>query len=565
MGNTATSKGFDSEVATDASGAQGGNQEIDIAQLMSRIREGAERRKANSVVDASAALYRLLRSDKSSGVFENGASAPGARATPASFQPKFPPRQNYQVTDLLAFYDEPFVRNAYAAILKREPDDSGFATYLENLRSGRVSRIDVLASLRFSPEGRSKDVKIEGLSKPAAFRKLYRLPVIGYLFELAVNLLRLPALVVDLRKLEGHSAHQQARLAEHLDETIENVEELTTELKIRLANRLVQAEKDSEANRKVADLHYQQISALFREQRELTEEQNRIKTNISGQVDSTQNQLAEQELAREKLAIDLLTLKELVETTVTQSLQQTRMELVLQERRLTLFLEEARKRLPESFAVEQLKQFADEKDQLLDSLYSSLSDQLRGTRENIKDRLKAYLPILIEANAISDILDLGCGRGEWLEVLKQVGFSARGIDQNQLVVQQCLDLGLDAVRDEVLSYLRSVPDSSVACVTVFHLAEHLRLETLVDLLNEIARTLRPGGLVILETPNPENVLVGSCNFYLDPTHRNPIPSETMKFLLESRGFCRLHVLKLNAIVSKKIKGEDELTRRFNEY
>jgi 2-polyprenyl-3-methyl-5-hydroxy-6-metoxy-1,4-benzoquinol methylase len=523
--------------------SENGDQEIDMAQLMARIRESAAKRKSSSLIDASATLYRVLKSD---GLF---ASSP-ASATSSEFsrstipvlnlQPEFEPRERYHIEDLLVFNDQTFVRNAYRAILKREPDDAGLQ-YLDNIRNGRLSKIDVLARLRFSREGRLRDVKIQGLTAPALFGKLYRVPVLGYLVALTVGLVRLPILIANYRRLEAYWAAQYDRLAEHIDLS------------------------SGETQRKIADLHHQQISTLFREQRELTEDQNKLKSDISGHLGLTQNQFKEQALIQEKSAIELLELKSFIESNITQRLQQTRMELVLQERRLTTLLEEARKRLPEPFDSDQLKHFVEQKDLLLESLYSSLEDQFRGTREDIKERLRIYLPILSKAGATSEILDVGCGRGEWLEVLKEAGYSARGIDNNRIMVEQCSELGLNAGLADAITYLQSLADGSLNCLTAFHVAEHLPLETLLSFLTEVVRTLRPGGLVILETPNPENVLVGSFNFYLDPTHRNPIPSATMKFLLESRGFSRLEVLKLHPMVSKRLKGKDELSKHFNEY
>jgi hypothetical protein len=79
------------------------------------------------------------------------------------------------------------------------------------------------------------------------------------------------------------------------------------------------------------------------------------------------------------------------------------------------------------------------------------------------------------------------------------------------------------------------------------------------------RVIKSGGLVILETPNPQNVLVGSCNFYFDPTHRNPLPSPVMKFLLDSRGYTGVEVVNLNPSDEAPVAGDSELVRRFNEY
>jgi O-antigen chain-terminating methyltransferase len=176
-----------------------------------------------------------------------------------------------------------------------------------------------------------------------------------------------------------------------------------------------------------------------------------------------------------------------------------------------------------------------------------------------------YLPILNRANVRDGVLDVGCGRGEWLEVLRDEGITASGLDLNRLVLEQCAELQLDVREAEAVSHLRTLPDSSLNCVTAFHVVEHLPLEALVRFLDESLRVLRTGGMLIVETPNPENVIVGSCNFYLDPTHRNPLPRLTMQCILESRGFGRLETIELRPMIAERIKGDDELTRRFNQH
>jgi len=173
--------------------------------------------------------------------------------------------------------------------------------------------------------------------------------------------------------------------------------------------------------------------------------------------------------------------------------------------------------------------------------------------------------VLRDAGITTDILDVGCGRGEWLEVLRDNGFQARGIDTNRVVLQRCKELSLDVEEAEALTYLGSLPDASLNAVTAFHFAEHLPLDALVRFLDEAGRALKPGGLLILETPNPENLLVGSCNFYLDPTHKNPIPIPTLKLLVEARGFRCQEVMKLHPVASAKIEVKDQLTSHLNHY
>lgn len=130
-------------------------------------------------------------------------------------------------------------------------------------------------------------------------------------------------------------------------------------------------------------------------------------------------------------------------------------------------------------------------------------------------------------------------------MLKDEGLHGRGVDRNLISVELCKERGLEVIAADAIVYLRGLPDVSLKAVTGFHLIEHLSLRVMINLLDETIRVLKPGGIMILETPNPQNVLVGSCNFYLDPTHRNPLPSPMMKFIAENRGFCNVTILNLN--------------------
>ena len=243
--------------------------------------------------------------------------------------------------------------------------------------------------------------------------------------------------------------------------------------------------------------------------------------------------------------------------------------LSMQERRLTMFLEEARKRLPDPWSQEQLQIMADEERHALDALYMSLEDQFRGSREDIKERLRVYLPTLQEAKLGTDempVLDVGCGRGEWLELLQEHNLRARGVDVNRVLVGECQRQGLEVIESDVIVYLRTLPDTSVGAVTGFHIIEHLPLEVLIKLLDETVRVLKPGGVAIFETPNPENVLVGSYTFYLDPTHRNPLPSAVVQFMAEARGLCHVGIMNLHSLEAYRVEEAGlEITKRFNQY
>jgi O-antigen chain-terminating methyltransferase len=249
-----------------------------------------------------------------------------------------------------------------------------------------------------------------------------------------------------------------------------------------------------------------------------------------------------------------------------------KIDLLQQKRLINKFLEVTARAEGEAvFSSEPAQIFAGELNHSLDAFYFAFEERFRGSREEINKRLEVYLPRLREAQIApgdSLILDLGCGRGEWLELLRDNGYRARGIDLNRVVIEQCQSRGLDVLEGDVIAYLQSLPDNSVALVTGFHLIEHLPFEILMKLLSESFRVLRPRGMAIFETPNPANVLVGSCNFYFDPTHRNPLPSLMTQFLVQYCGFAEVEILNLNP--SDGFKADegnelDELSKQFNQY
>lgn len=185
--------------------------------------------------------------------------------------------------------------------------------------------------------------------------------------------------------------------------------------------------------------------------------------------------------------------------------------------------------------------------QMSDSFYRAFEERYRGSREMIKARQQVYLPFLkplVGAGEAPAALDVGCGRGEWLEVLLENGFAARGIDLDAGMLEACEALGLPAEKGDAIAALQALDDDSQALVSGFHIVEHIPFEGAQVLIAEALRALRPGGILILETPNPENIVVAGSSFYLDPTHERPLPHQLLSFMAEFSGFARTRVLRL---------------------
>ena len=241
---------------------------------------------------------------------------------------------------------------------------------------------------------------------------------------------------------------------------------------------------------------------------------------------------------------------------IFRQIKDHKLNIVDMQRRLMLLLEEARKRLPESeqYSALQIKNMLKEEDHIFDAMYATFEDKFRGTRQDIKNRQNVYIPYIDKAvktnapdkqKAQTQIIDVGCGRGEWLEVLKENGFNAKGIDLNEIMVGTCEEFNLDAVLSDAVEYLRSLPAASLCAVTGFHIIEHLPFKTLIALLDESFRVLKQGGVIIFETPNPENLLVGACTFYIDPSHIKPLVPAAVQFIAEERGFSDVEIKRLH--------------------
>lgn len=181
------------------------------------------------------------------------------------------------------------------------------------------------------------------------------------------------------------------------------------------------------------------------------------------------------------------------------------------------------------------------------NFYRDFEDKYRGSRELIKDRLQVYLPFVLPLAALHPslpALDLGCGRGEWLELLQDNRIPAQGVDLDNSMLAACSERGLSVCNADAIDYLKTQPNASYLVVTGFHIAEHLPFDVLQTLFAQARRVLVPGGLLILETPNPENLVVGTASFYIDPTHQRPLPSQLLTFMAEHEGFGLVKLLRL---------------------
>jgi O-antigen chain-terminating methyltransferase len=171
------------------------------------------------------------------------------------------------------------------------------------------------------------------------------------------------------------------------------------------------------------------------------------------------------------------------------------------------------------------------------------AEKFRGPEEEIRRRHRVYVE---KFRACHNILDLGCGRGEFLELMRDSGLPALGLDLNGEMVALCRQKGLQAVQADLFAWLEEQPDRSFDGVFCSHIVEHLPPSRLPDLIRSIHAKLRSGGTVVIETPNPECLAIFATHFYLDPTHERPVPPKLLAFYLEEQGFGSIETIYLEA-------------------
>jgi 2-polyprenyl-3-methyl-5-hydroxy-6-metoxy-1,4-benzoquinol methylase len=202
-----------------------------------------------------------------------------------------------------------------------------------------------------------------------------------------------------------------------------------------------------------------------------------------------------------------------------------------------------RQRASLASAVQQVSQSAPPEFANVDWL--KFAEKFRGSEEDIRARQRMYVSRFGEH---APVLDIGCGRGEMLQVFREAGIAAHGIDSNDDSIALCRSNGLDAEKADLFTYLTHLPDASLGGVVCCQVAEHLPQARLPEMIRLVHAKLRAGGLVAIETPNPECLAIFATHFYIDPTHRHPIPPVLLSFYLEEAGFGLIEIERLSPAI-----------------
>ncbi len=355
----------------------------------------------------------------------------------------------YELSNVLKLDGEEFVKIVYEAILLREPDPTGMSHFLSRLLSGDLRKVEIIAGLKLSPEGREKKSRLRGLWKAILISSLYKIPIFGKIAESIGFFFTLPSFLTRIRVIEGNLWKTKKELFE---------------TKERFVRR---AEKIEERTKKIED-------DLF--ERDVVPE-----------------------IWKEDLSPEIMVSN---------------------------------------------KEF-----------YAGFEEVFRGKREKIRERQRFYVKLL-ERNFKGNeelrrfpVLDVGCGRGEFLEILKERGIKAIGIELRKEAVSELKNKGFKVYLKDGILFLKK-SDHRFSAISSFHVIEHMDWEKLKKFILIAKERLCEGGLIMLETPNPWN-REAFARFFLDYTHKRPIVPELLVFLLKWAGFRDIEVYYFSPLKRKK--------------
>lgn len=210
------------------------------------------------------------------------------------------------------------------------------------------------------------------------------------------------------------------------------------------------------------------------------------------------------------------------------------------------------------------KRFAD--NHTLDEFYLNFENNFRGSEKDIKEKVVFYAELLKRSSINYDkypIIDVGCGRGELLSILHQYSLHTIGIDINHEMVATAKKRGLEARQADAIDFLSRSQPGKYGAITGMQLIEHIPFEELFLFFKACYRALVEEGLAVFETPNPENLNVGTYSFYMDPSHLHPLPPPLTKYALESVGFKDVEILYRNEAKKRRKKYDDPMLQELS--
>lgn len=492
----------------------------------------------------------------------------------------------YDSIDVKEFYkysDRELIEKAYISILFRKPDSEGENHFLSYLRSSEYSATEILYMLRHSSEGEKNGVNIVGLdeeyTKRMKRKKLMSIPVIGRCVKYIGGLSRVNRKIENLKnenyylrdKLYSWKLMLDGRTAQ-LTQRIDVSEKRTAGLLKAMESRL--SELDAVTRR--LDDNVNELLKSYKINNEMISKQATSITELSKEFDRTsiscENSIRELDAYTHQIGNNV--------TEINKALSNydgILSEYVREDKKnLQLLLAEAFSLKSRLNALENSTERTADKSSSntyetcvvpVSNVYSSIDyfdfeNHFRGSREHVKNVQRVYIPYF---EGKKNVLDLGCGRGEFTELLRENDIGVTGVDMYEPYVEYVKALGLPVVLDDAISYLSS--QKSTDGIFLGQVVEHISVDQIVTICNMAYEKLEEGCCLIMETPNPRSLAMYYNAFYIDPSHQKPVHPYALKYIAEKSGFSDVRILYTDTskvpFSIPKIQKDDPDYKEFN--
>lgn len=419
--------------------------------------------------------------------------------------------QTVDVRPLLGLGYEEFVKACYEKVLLRDPDREGAYHHVNRLHNREISKLELIYEFARSGEGRQKGIKLRGrkirYQSLRFFRKSFRVPIVGRVFRFFYNLLGINRVINSLvnwnRAIEARADKLEQmcgafeRHIEALERRIEGLERCVEEER-NISTSFVSSYEDRmeslELNVRNNNTLLEKYEGLFKKQQT--------------SIDQYGNDI-------DKMIVQVSNLK-----AATSSMKPA---------------------VAETNEEKQQDTNAGEAVLGADSYYSidyfDFENRFRGSREHVKNVQRVYLPYFKDCE---NVVDIGCGRGEFVELLAENGIGIKGVDLYLPYVEYGKMNGLPVFHGDGIEFLKQ--QEQVDGIFVGQVVEHISVQQIIELCAVAYEKLTDGSYLIMETPNPTSLAIYTESFYRDPSHNKPVHPETLKYIVEKRGFSDVQIL-----------------------
>ncbi len=488
---------------------------------------------------------------------------------------------------LLRLDDHEFVIECYRQLLGREPDPAGLADNLYLLRIQEISKSELAYTFCASEEGRKYAANIKGLRRryrlSRALKKSFRVPLLGRIWRYIYKQFRTNKTIYQmmvwnlnekkaLTELTEQINQSQVQLQNQLSEQIRLLTRLHAQMQTQLkTQQRTQMQLQTQVRMlEVKETGMRSESSALKGQIQQLSEQLRVLDNYQQVVENLQNNNKQlqghdrilEEYQREEqerlhvynsyglLEENIRNNNKLIEKHDTFVENYSREDgKLLQRLAVDWCNTKADMRNADAVPATDAVPAADEaltaetakrkgtKDEYYSIDYFEFENRFRGSREHIKNVQKIYLPYFENR---TQVVDLGCGRGEFVELLREEHIGVEGVDLYQPYVEFCNIMNLPVKQGDAIQYLRQ--KSGVDGIFAGQIVEHLTIEQIIELCHVAYEKLEPGCYLILETPNPRSLAIYTESFYMDPSHNHPVHPNTLQYIVEKEGFSQVEVL-----------------------